>query len=152
MHTFILALFAALRLAEPNAQPLDTDDEMADAIGEASQADPIGHDVRMTAILLTVTAWQESRLSPYISGDSHASWGAWQVSPLSSGCSERELMVPATGAVCALAMLHQSFEVCSKHPIEERLAQYAYGRDCDHRLELSRHRMAMVRHLSREVQ
>jgi len=48
--------------------------------------------------------------------------------------------------------MHFSFKACHDHPVDERMAQYAWGRDCEHRLDVSRARMARAKTLSSTYQ
>jgi hypothetical protein len=142
-----------VRLQNPNDPALHITPEWAASypataqeIADAAEANPIAGSVRMTAAVLTVFAFQESRFEldpcerdPRYDCDGGASLGRWQ--------TWRGWGDPT--AETALRVMHKSFEVCAKHPFAERLAWYAAGgKDCERRLELSRSRMLAAKRLA----
>jgi hypothetical protein len=120
----------------------------AQEIADAAEANPIGHDPRYTAALLTYTAHQESRFDPNPCArqkkydcDHGASLGRFQ--------TWRGWGEPT--AETSLRVMHKSFEICEKSPFADRLAWYLAGRDCEQRAEMSRHRMHQAKLLADSV-
>jgi hypothetical protein len=150
LKVWVLEAMADMQTKEHGSDAVswaDTFDTTAQKIAEAATLNPLLNDPLHTAATMVVIGWHESRYRPDIVGDHGASFGMFQVATGTAkdvGCSKEDLLNPETSSVCALKLLHVSFDVCHYRPIEERLAQYAWGRDCDHRLELSRHRMHQV--------
>jgi hypothetical protein len=144
---------AAMRLTEPGPPVAwaDTYQETARGIVAAAEAAPLpgDHGVATAGAWLVVQGWNESRFNPNAEHDHGLGHGEWGVHTGTArnipGCSKAELIVPASGARCALSLLHTSFNVCSGHPFDERMGWYAYGKSgCEHRLGLSRYRMGVV--------
>ena len=159
MVTWILTLMLALRLTEPGPEVpwSDTYEQTAQGIARAAHEHPlpVTDGEQFTAALLTVQAWQESRFKPDEVHDHGAGHGEWGVHAETArgitDCSAVDMETPAKGARCALELMHASFRICSKRPLAERLGWFAWGATgCDHRLELSRHRLGMVARLMRE--
>jgi hypothetical protein len=159
MNNLILSVLAAMISLVPRSGWLASYPETAAAFVAAAEASPFmgvdGPDVPLTAAILVAWAERESRFQPDAKGDSGASLGVLEVNPdyasrlLSRPVSDMraELMDPATAAPIWLAAAHESFRFCARHPVDERLAQLAWGRDCDHRLDLSRSRIKTARAL-----
>jgi hypothetical protein len=118
--------------------------ETAEEIAEAAERDPIGGSARMTAALLTVTAFRESRFrdepcTHKYTCDQGASIGKFQT---------WKGWGPPT-ADTALSLMHKSFEVCRDRPFADRLGWYLQGGSgCDRRLEMSRSRIIAAKSLS----
>ena len=131
----------------------DTYESTAERFAQAALDDPLtgrdGPDVVFTAALMTVWAHDESHFRPDAVGDGGHSYGLLQVNPRTAARDARELLDPATGVPIALELFHFSFRACRAHPLDERMSQYAYGRDCEHRLGLSRARVERARALAR---
>jgi hypothetical protein len=122
--------------------------ETAEAIATVAEARPLpGSDARQTAGVLTIMAFRESAFRPDAVGDGGAARGEFQIHASTIGHPVPEGIAAQTYEAADLLAL--SFRVCSKHPLPERLAQYMWGRDCEHRLKLSRARMAEVARLLR---
>lgn len=130
------------------------------AFASAAEADPFtgksGPDPMLTASVLVWWAHQESRFRSALVGDHGHSVGLLQINPEYAAAFLKrpvdevraELFDPTTAAPIWLALAHESFRMCRKRPVDERLAQLAWGPDCDHRLELSRSRMKKARSLA----
>jgi hypothetical protein len=123
--------------------------ETAQQIADAAERDPLFGDPRMTASVLTVFAFRESRFDaspcardPRWDCDGGASLGIWQ--------TWRGWGEPV--AETALRVMHKSFEVCARYPFAERLSWYAAGSKggCEARRELSRSRMLAAKRLAAE--
>lgn len=159
MQTLLaICILAAMRFLVPECSWTDTYVKTADAFAYAAVTDPLpGPDGRPDAILtaatLVIWAKHESTFKPGVHGDSGASTGILQVSHAYAARLlhrpeadvRAELLDPATAAPIWLAAARESFRVCKHHPYAERLAQLAYGPDCDHRLDLARSRMTETR-------
>ena len=146
LKEWVTVAMADMRATEPGPEVswADTYETTAEKIAEAAVANPLLNDPLHTAATMVVIGWHESRFRPDVVGDHGASFGLFQVNSWTArdvGCSKDDLLDPDKASECALKLLHVSFGVCHRHPLDERLAQYAYGHDCEHRLELSRHRM-----------
>jgi hypothetical protein len=130
----------------------DTYADSAETIVQAAIDRPLtgkkGPDVVFTIALLVEWASKESRFRPDAIGDGGHSYGLWQINTGTARQSKEVLLAPPSAAPVALDLFHFSFHACKAHPLEERMAQYAWGRDCEHRLELSRVRMAKARELA----
>lgn len=137
----------------PRVPWASTYETTADSIVTAALAHPLvgrkGPDVPFTVALMVVWAYLESRFDPQAVGDSGASFGLFQVNPSTAGEPKEKLLDADDGPAIALRLIHLSFTVCRDRPVEERMAQYAYGRDCAHRLELSRGRVQRAAKLAR---
>jgi hypothetical protein len=156
LKAWVLNAMADMRATEPGPEVswADTYDITAAKIAEASSANPLLGDPLHTAATMVVMGWYESRYRPDAVGDHGTSYGMWQAKTSTVrevGCSKEDLFDPNKAAECTLKLLHVSFSACSRHPINERLAQYAYGLDCDHRLGLSRSRMSVVARLMKKL-
>jgi hypothetical protein len=121
--------------------------ETAQRIADAAERDPIARSPRMTAAVLTVYGWHESRFDPNPCErdprwdcDGGASLGVWQ--------TWRGWGDPT--AETALRVMHKSFEVCAAYPFDDRLSWYAAGSKggCKARRELSRSRMLSAKRLA----
>lgn len=119
------------------------------AINNPLQSKKDGPDVIFTIALMMEWASKESRFKPDAVGDGGHSYGIFQVNPYTAGKPPEVLLTPSLAAPVALDLFHFSFKACKDRPVSERMAQYAWGRDCEHRLELSRSRMATARELAR---
>jgi hypothetical protein len=156
LKNWVLNAMADMRATEPGPDVpwADTYDTTAAKIAEAAANNPLLNDPLHTASTMVVIGWHESRYRPDVVGDHGASFGLFQVNAWTAkdvGCSKEDLLNPNKSAECALKLLHVSFSVCKRRPITERLAQYAYGHDCDHRLELSRYRMKTAAKLVKKI-
>lgn len=156
LKDWVLNAMANMRATEPGPEVpwADTYAMTASKIAEAASTNPLLNDPLHTAGTMVVIGWHESRYRPDVVGDHGASFGTFQVNQWTArdiGCSKEDLLNPDKSAECALKLLHVSFEVCKRRPLSERLAQYAYGHDCDHRLELSRYRMKAVTKLVKKI-
>jgi|HubBroStandDraft_5_1064220.scaffolds.fasta_scaffold70304_2 hypothetical protein len=161
MQTLLaICILAAMRVFVPACAWSDTFVRTADAFARAAVAEPLpGPDGRPDAILTAATlvlwAKHESTFKPGAAGDSGASTGIMQVSHAYAAALlhrpvedvRAELLNPETAAPIWLAVARESFRVCKHHPYPERLAQLAYGPDCDHRLDLARSRNKETRAL-----
>ena len=136
---------------QPAAPWTDTYPMTAEKIAEAAFTDPLmgkdGPDVLFTASLMTVWASHESSFKPDAIGDSGGSLGLFQVNPSTAGEPKEKLLDVEEAPLIALRLFHTSFRICKSHPVEERMAQYAYGRDCEHRLNISRARIYKAKSL-----
>lgn len=130
----------------------DTYEMTAHTIAQAAMNDPFRNqdrqEVVFTAALLIVWSYREARFDPNAIGDSGSSFGLWQVKEGTAHVKRELLFDPLLAAPIALHLFHTSFHVCKDRPFEERMAQYAYGRDCEHRLELSRARVMRAREIA----
>lgn len=121
----------------------------AQEIADEAERDPLLKAPQHTAAIMVVTAYQESRFDEHPCSrlkeydcDGGAVWGKWQT---------WKHWGPPT-AETAAKLLHDSFRICAKHPLEERLGWYAAGgAGCEKRLDLSRYRMGLVAKVMREV-
>lgn len=116
---------------------------LAEEIADAAELWPIGTP-RWTASVMVVYAWHESRFrwhpcSTRWDCDHGGSVGVWQTA--------RSWGSPS-GAL-TVALMHESWERCSALPASERLAAYAFGRDCSHRHSLVSLRDAQAERLVR---
>jgi hypothetical protein len=102
---------------------------------------PVGDGAAVfTASLLTTWALRESHFRRDALGDAGTSVGLLQVSNA----------WPDTSVHGALKLFHESFHICSSHPLDERAAWYAAGGvGCTKRLELSRSRMHAAARLAK---
>ena len=156
LKSWVLTAMSDMRATEPGPDVpwADTYDMTAEKIAKASAADPILGDTLRTAATMVVMGWYESRFKPDAVGDHGTSFGMWQAKTSTVkmvGCSKEDLFDPDKSAECTLKLLHLSFSACRRRPVNERLAQYAYGLDCDHRLGLSRFRMGAVSRLVKKI-
>ena len=156
LKVWVLSAMADMRATElgPEVPWADTYETTAEKIAEASAANPLLGDALHTAATMVVMGWFESRHRPDAVGDHGTSFGMWQAKTSTVaqvGCTKDDLFDPGKSAECTLKLLHVSFSACSRHPLNERLAQYAYGLDCDHRLGLSRSRMSVVARLVKKL-
>ncbi len=152
-------LTAMIHMQPPTAWGVkwgDTYESTAETIAQAAIDDPLsskaGPDVVFTAALMIVWAHDESHFRPDAVGDGGHSYGLLQVNPHTAARDAAELLDPETGVPIALSLFHFSFRACYAHPVEERMSQYAYGRDCEHRLGLSRYRVQRARELARSYE
>lgn len=118
----------------------------ARAIAHAAEMNPLpGEGKLATAAILTVMAYQESRLDPTAMHDNGAGYGLFGTHMATSGATKEELQDLDRSASIALRLIHTSFHICRRHPVKERLGWYAAGGiGCDRRLDLSRYRMTMA--------
>jgi hypothetical protein len=136
----------------------DTYEHTAERFAQAAYDDPLKTravdgssegDVVFTAALEVVWAARESRFKPDAVGDSGASIGILQVNPRTAGTS-REVLLDVDQAIpIAVGLFHFSFRACRDRPVEERMGQYIWGRDCEHRLDVSRARVERARTIAR---
>ena len=161
MTLLLVTLYmAAMHAFEPATLPWeDTLPDTAEAFAQAADVDPLGGisghpNVPLTAAILVVMGWQETRFDPNAIGDGGGSMGILQVSPQTAGLDDRtagDLLLPDRAAGIALEVIHQSFSICRKQPLERRLSWYAAGGSgCERRWELSEYRMRMAERLVRE--
>ena len=141
---------------QPSTPWIDTYAHTAQVLADNAEANPFtgkqGPDVVFTAAILTEWAAEESRYNPDARGDSGHSLGILQVNPWTADPvhgGKEELLTVETSVPIALSLMHVSFKVCHRKPIEQRLAQYAYGRDCDTRAHTSQWRIEKAQYLVR---
>ena len=150
IFVYILGLFYVLQPKEPWDGLYKNE---AAAVAQAAVAAPFpGNDGwREAAATLLVMGLQESHFIPDSIGDHGASIGMWQINPDTAGVSKDDLLDYDSAAHVAIRLIHTSFLICKKRPLEERLGWYALGGSgCNGRLELSRYRMHLVKKLLRE--
>jgi len=147
MFIWILSLMVAASAAEAPAPWREQYPEIALAIAQAAEADPLPGKFgksHMGAVLVAI-AWHESRFrpDPKLEGDAGASLGPWQ---LSRGWhAPRDIQGQA---IFAARLVRESWSVCRDRPIDEKLSWYVYGRSgCEHRWESSRIRMGLAKRL-----
>lgn len=132
-------------LLQPRAPWRATYENTAAAIAKGAELAPVfdGDDgVARTAALDAAIAWFESRFDPRALGDHGRSHGLYQVQ------GHGELEDPLDQTILANAMIRSSFDVCRKHPLEERLGWYAAGgNDCERGLRESRNRIGLAMRL-----
>lgn len=131
----------------------DTYEHTAERFAQAAFDNPLkgrdGPDIVFTAALETVWAARESRFKPDAVGDSGASIGILQVNPRTAGVPRETLLDVDQAVPIALDLFHFSFRACRDRPVEERMGQYIWGRDCEHRLDVSRARIERARAVAR---
>jgi hypothetical protein len=141
LAAWVLRLVLALAVTE-NVEPPP---ELASAITAAAEERPLaGEPARMAAVLVAI-AWRESRFKADAVGDKGQSVGVWQIS--------RYWKPPADvagQARKAAELVVESFRVCARHPLEERLGWYASGGATCGALAASRGRMHLAGRLLRD--
>lgn len=138
MTAWLLSIMLFLEPAPPWKASYE---ETAKAIVDGAKQVPLFDGpmaVERTIALDASLAWFESRFNPNAIGDHGKSRGLYQV----------QYIGPDEGVtaqtVRANRMMLQSFKICSKRPLEERLAWYASGGNgCDREggIRASKHRM-----------
>jgi hypothetical protein len=146
-------VLAAMLALQPSAPWRDSYEYTAERVSQAAIADPFvgksGEDIYFTAALMTIWAARESRFATAVVGDSGVSYGLFQIQTTTAEEPKERLLDVNVAPSIALRLFHFSYRACAAHPADERLAQYAYGRDCEHRLELSRARVHAAQALVR---
>jgi hypothetical protein len=143
-HLAKLVLVWMVHLQDPNGWGITPEwaasyPETAQEIADEAEANPLLHDAKQTASLLTEWSFHESHFNRDAVGDGGGSLGLMQVGRFWGDSSMRK----------ALALMHESFRVCAKRPLAERAAWYAAGGSgCDRRLGLSRSRMLAAKALA----
>lgn len=136
MMTAIRALYG-----EAPAPWSDTYASTSGAIATGCASAPIdGGGKDWCAMLLVEMAFHESRFQQDAVHDDGAGYGLFG---MQAGTLGRHVPEDPEGQVVAeIQLLQQSFRICAKHPLEERLGWYMFGQSgCEHRLEKSRFRM-----------
>lgn len=146
---WVLAKMYAL---DPSTPWLFTYQETAEAIAQASNADPLfsGDDgPKKTAAVLIALAHFESKFHPNAVGDSGKSFGLFQIQPPTAHVDAGLLQVPRNAAPIAIDLIRRSFKVCEAEPLDARLSWYAAGHSGCRKAGLlkSEHRMQLARKL-----
>ena len=147
-HLACLVLVWMVHLQDPNGWGITPEwaasyPETAQEIADAAEAAPLLGDVDRTASLMTVWAFRESRFNRRALGDGGGSVGLFQVGRFWGD----------TSTAGALRLMHESFRVCAKRPLAERMSWYAAGGSgCERRNELSRSRMLAAKALAAVVE
>jgi hypothetical protein len=154
LFTWVLASMMSMQSPDtPGVTWSASYERVADVIATAAMENPLHgksdlNPTVLTAALMIEWSYFEARFDPNAVGDSGSSFGLWQAKESTAHASREALLDPDQAAPIFLTLTHLSFRICSTHPVEERMAQYAYGRDCDHRLALSRSRISRARDLA----
>jgi soluble lytic murein transglycosylase-like protein len=149
LAAWVLAAMVSLEASPPWAGTYaETAEAIADVALEAPLFDGEAGPLR-TAALLTSLAWFESRFDPRAVGDHGRSVCLLQVhasNHAALGVTRDELLDdPRTCLRAGVKMIRQSFAVCARRPLLERLSHYAAGgAGCERGRRESRHRVGLA--------